>query len=90
MHPPCDRVQPWENMKKKTLLDALKVLSTTFLLVCFVRLKNIPLERRTKGFYFASKSSFRSGDNQILTFQMFKYYDVIKCLSTKHETHFTE
>ena len=36
------------------------------------------------------ESSFRSWDNQILTFQVLKCYDVTKCLSMKHETHFTE
>ena len=33
---------------------------------------------------------FRSRDNQTLTFQIFRFYDVIKCPSRKHETHFTE
>ena len=39
---------------------------------------------------FHFKISFRSWDNQILTFQIFKCQDVIKCLCVKHETHFTE
>ena len=41
-------------------------------------------------FLFHLESSFRSWDNQILTFQIFKCHDVIKCPSMKHETHFTE
>ena len=36
------------------------------------------------------ESSFCSLDNQILTFQVFKRHEVIKCLSMKQETHFTE
>ena len=36
------------------------------------------------------ESSSRSWDNQILSFQVFKCHGVIKCLSMKHETHFTE
>ena len=43
-----------------------------------------------KGFLFYFESSFRSGDNQVLTFQIFKCYDIIKYLSMKHETHITE
>ena len=39
---------------------------------------------------FHLKSSFRSWDNQILTFQIFKCHDVTKCPSMKHETSFTE
>ena len=41
-------------------------------------------------FLFHLKSSFHSWDDQILNFQIFKCHDVIKCLSMKHETHFTE
>ena len=41
-------------------------------------------------FLFHFESSFRSWDNQILTFQIFKCHDVIKCPSVKYETHFTE
>ena len=36
------------------------------------------------------ESSFRSWDNHILTFQIFKCHDIIKCLSMKHETHIIE
>ena len=34
--------------------------------------------------------SFICRDNQVLTFQIFKCHDVIKCLSMKDETYFTE
>ena len=46
----------------------------------------------SKGKCFLShfKSSFRSWDNQILTFQILKHYDVIKCSSMKQQKHFTE
>ena len=48
------------------------------------------LWNKEKGFSFYFESSFRSWDNQILTFQIFKCYDDIKCLSMKHETDITE
>ena len=40
-----------------------------------------------KSFSFHFKSSFRFWDNQILTFQIFKYHDAIKCPNMKHKTH---
>ena len=43
-----------------------------------------------KCFLFHFKSSFHSRENQILEFCIFKFHDVIKCLSTKEEIHFTE
>ena len=48
------------------------------------------LWNKEKCFLFHFESSFRSWDNQILTFQIFKCHDVIKCLSMKPETHITE
>ena len=45
---------------------------------------------KKKRFSFHFESSFRSWDNQILTFQMFQCHDIIKCLSIKQEMHFTE
>ena len=41
-------------------------------------------------FVFHFENSFRSWDNQILSFQIFKCHDVIKCLSMKRETDFIE
>ena len=67
----------------------LKVLSTPFLLVCFASLKDSNCKRRKYVFYFTSKASFHSLDNQILIFQIFRCHSVIKCLSMKHKTHFT-
>ena len=70
--------------------EALKVVSATFLLVCFLSLKKSTCETR-KNIFFISlqklispsrKSNFRFLDIQIL--------DVIKCLSIKQEIHFTE
>ena len=68
----------------------LKVVSTTFLLVCFFASKREHLWNKEKCFWFHFENSFRSWDNQILTFQIFKCHDVIKCLSMKHETHIIE
>ena len=45
---------------------------------------------KEKCFLFHFESCFRSWDNQMLTFQIFKSYDVIKGLSMKHETHIIE
>ena len=46
---------------------------------------------KSKQEYFISlKSFFRSRENQILEFYIFKFHDVIKCLSTKQEIRFTE
>ena len=69
--------------------NVLKVVSATFLLVCFLS-KREHSWNKEKCFLFHLESSFRSWDNQILNFQIFKCYDVIKCSSMKHETHFTE
>ena len=63
----------------------LKVVSATFLLLCFVCLTESTFEIR-KCFLSHFESSFRSWDNQILTFMIFKYHDAIKWLSMKHKT----
>ena len=39
---------------------------------------------------FHFRSCFRSKDNQISNFQIFKSHDVTRSLSMKHETHFIE
>ena len=49
--------------------------------------KREDLWNKEKCFLFHFGSSFRSWDNQILIFQIFKFHDVIKCLSMKRETH---
>ena len=64
-------LKPLENLK-----------STTFLLVNFVCLKESTCEKR---FLFNFKSSLRSRENQILEFFIFKFRDIIKCLSIKQE-----
>ena len=50
----------------------LKVVSATFLLVCFVSLKETTCETRINVFLFHFKNSFCSWHNQILTFQIFR------------------
>ena len=70
-------------------IEALKVVSATFLLVCFLS-KREHLWNKEECFLFHLESSFCSWDNQILTFQIFKCHDVIKCPNMKHKTHFTE
>ena len=41
-------------------------------------------------FFISLGKLFSFLDNQILTFQILKCHDIIKCLSMKHETHCTE
>ena len=53
---------------------SLKVVSATFVLVCPSHFKH----------FFCSRK------NQILEFYIFKFHDVIKCLSIKQEIHFTK
>ena len=60
-----------------------------FASLCF-KFKGEHLSNKEKYFLFHFKSSFRSWDNQILTFQIFRCYDVIKCPRTKHQIHSTE
>ena len=48
--------------------EALKVVSATFLLVCFLSLKKSTCETRKNIFLFHFKSSFHSRENQILDF----------------------
>ena len=67
----------------------LKVVSATFLLVYFLCLKGSTCETR-KNDFFHLKSSFCSWDIRILTFQIIKWHDIIKCPSMKCKTHFIE
>ena len=66
---------------------SLKVVSTAFLLVCFVNPKESTYETGENVFYFTLKALFCSWDNQILTCQIFKRHQM-----PKHETQntFTE
>ena len=57
--------------------------------LCF-KSKREHLRNLGKCFLFHFKSSFHSHKNQILEFSIFKFHDVIKCLRTKQEIHFTE
>ena len=68
----------------------LKVVSTTFVLVYFLSLIESTCQTRKNVFLFDFKTSFRSRENQILEFYIFKFHDVIKCPSIKQEIHFTE
>ena len=56
----------------------------------FCMFKREHLWNKKKYFLFHLESSFHSWDHQILTFQIFKFHDVIKCRSMKHETHIIE
>ena len=63
------------------------VVFATFLLACFLNLKESTCETKINIFYFTSKA-FRSLENQILEFYIFKIHDVIKYLSIKQERDF--
>ena len=56
----------------------------------FCKSKGEHLWNKEKYVLLYFESSFRFWDNQILTFQIFKSHDVIKCPCLKHETNFTE
>ena len=64
--------------------------------VCYVFASLFSMSKREhfwnkkKYFFFHFESCFHSWDNQILTFHISTCHDVMKCLSMKHETHFTE
>ena len=69
-------------------LQTLKFVSATFLLFCFSSLKESTCETRKSIFYFTSNALFVL--EKVLVFWIFKFHDVIKCLSIKQEIHFTE
>ena len=82
-------IGPWYVTNNKKRLDSLKVVPATFLLACFVSLKGSTCGKG-KMFLFHFKSPFRSWDNQILNFQMLKYYDAIIYPSMKQQKHIPE
>ena len=79
-----------ESMKTLLQRKSLKVVSATFLRVCYLNLNDSTCQIRKNIFLFHSKSSFCSQENQILELYIFKFHDVIKCLSVKQEIHFIE
>ena len=66
-----------------------KVVSATFLLACFLSLKESTSETTKNAFYFTSKALFALEKIKFYNFIIFKFHDVIKCLSIKQEMHFT-
>ena len=58
----CDQIRSllkiWSHLLKKFLMENLKVVSATFLLICFVYLKESTCETRKNVFYFTSKALF--------------------------------
>ena len=75
-----------EHLRIYSTNNYLKVVSTTFVLVYFLKLN----ESTCQKCLFHFKSSFRSRENQTLKFYIFKVHDVIKCLTIKQEKHFIE
>ena len=72
--------------QKLLIKGCVRYIFTTF----FCMSKREHLWNEEKNFLFHFQSSFCSWDNQILTFQIFKFHDIIKYLSMKQETHFTK
>ena len=72
------------------LIQSFKTCACYIFASLFRMFKKEHFWNKKKKFLFHFESSFRSWGYQILTFQIFKYHGVIKCLSMKHETHFTE
>ena len=58
--------------------------------ILFFKSKGEHLGNKEQSFLFHFKSSFRSRENQIFELKIFKFHDVIECLSIKQRIHFTE
>ena len=67
----------------------LKVVPATFLLVCFLSLKESTCETRTNVFVSLQKL-FSFSKNQILEFLIFKFHGIMKCLSIKPQIHLSK
>ena len=65
-------------------------IALTIFASLFFMSKREQLWNKEECFLFHHESYFRSWDNQILDFEIFKCHDVINFPSMKHETHFTE
>ena len=79
-----------EVLTKKTDFVSLKFFFKGCFHYIFARLFCISTREHLwnkEKYTFHFELSFRSWDNQILNFQIFKCHDVIKSLSMKHETH---
>ena len=74
------------NIKSESIKDCVRYIFTS--LFCMFKWED--LWGKEKWFLFHFESSFRSWDNQVSNFQIFRCYDVIKCLSIKHEINFIE
>ena len=63
------------------------VVPTIFFASVFLCLKESTFEMRKNVFYFTLEALFVL---EIIRLWLFKSHDIIKCLNTKHETHFYE
>ena len=78
----------WKKIISLTLFKIINGCVRYIFANLFCMSKREHLWNQEKCFLFHIESSFYSWDNQILNFQIFKCYDVIKCLSMKHKRHF--
>ena len=79
-----------DSLKEQLQVTGLKGCVRCIFADLFYMSKTKHLWNKENKILFHFESSFCSWDNQILTFQIFKCHDVIKCLSMKHETHIIE
>ena len=68
----------------------LKIVSATFLLACFLSRNKSTCQSRKNILLLHFKTSFRSRENQVLEFQIFRFHDAIEYLSINQEIHFIE
>ena len=66
----------------------LKVVSATFLLVCFLSLKESSCETRKNVSYFTTKDLFILKKIKFKNFRFLSF--IMSCRSIKQEIHFTE
>ena len=78
-------------LSRRSLPDILKGCVLYIFPSLFCKSKTELFRNKEKCFfYFTSKALFVLEIIKFLTYQIFKCHDVIKCLSMKHETHFTK
>ena len=85
-----DKFTDQKHIFKKNFIIEFKGCVRCIFASLFFKSKLEHLSNWERCFLFHFKSSFCSQENQILEFCIFKFHDVIKCLSIKQEMHFTE
>ena len=85
-----DLQKAFDTIDHEILLQKLKGCVRYIFTTSFFKSRNeSTCQTRKNIFYFTSKA-LCSRENQLLEFLIFKFHDVIKCLSIRQEIHFTE